>query len=129
MKKKAIWTIIFIVYLAVVFTLCLVNFGPMDDMPSKIAGIDTDKIVHFLMFAPFPFLCYKVFHRCEGKPYNLVGFVLLALVIGLLLGGGIELLQGAVGRNTDIMDFRADALGIGCCCVGLLIYSAVSRKW
>lgn len=38
---------------------------------------------------------------------------LLALLIGVLFGGLIELLQPLTGRHGDVLDLLADAVGVG----------------
>jgi len=127
--KKVIYRILFFLYLAAIITLCLMQFNPSDELPKKLLGIEIDKVVHFIMFAPFPFLFWQAFHKRVGKPYRLVACILIALSLGLLLGGGIEILQGFVHRCPDLKDFRADAIGLFTTSVGILIYSAVSKNW
>ena len=53
-KQKIAFRILFFLYIAAVLYLC---FGRFDNAPSielNLWGIPTDKIVHFLMFFPFP---------------------------------------------------------------------------
>lgn len=127
--KKIVYRILFVLYLAAVFTLCLMQFDPSSELPRTFLGIEMDKIVHFVMFMPFPFLFWQAFHKRQGKPYTLVGCILLALTFGLIMGGGIEILQGLVRRCPDIRDFRANALGLLVTCMGILVYSARTKQW
>ena len=60
--------ILFAVYLAAVLVLCFGKFPSSEDVPKYLWGIPTDKIVHFLMFLPFPVLAYLAFDRYPGKP-------------------------------------------------------------
>ena len=64
-----------------------------------------DKAEHALAFLGLTFWFGGLLSRAR---YPVIAFVML------LLGGGIELAQGAMnwGRDEDIMDFLADAVGI-----------------
>lgn len=93
-------------------------------------GFPRDKVLHFLMFLPFPMLMYLAFHKAVGKPWSLILFLAFAIVTGALAGGAIELIQKATGyRSCDIADFRADCIGLFAGSLITLIYAAISKKW
>ena len=128
------WRIFFrwmlIVYLIGVALLCLLNLSNLGGMPQTIFGFPSDKVAHFLMYVPLPLLAYWGFYVKRGKPMRIVGFLLIIMTAGMVLGGGIELLQGLSGyRSCDILDFRADCLGLAVSVFGILLYSAFSRNW
>ena len=122
--------ILMLVYAAMVCVLCFMRPGNGVDMSGEWLGIATDKIAHFFLFLPFPVLMYMAFHRHKGKPVRLVLFLVLTLLIGAAAGAGIELIQLGTGyRSCDIMDFRADCIGLLCGSIAVMTYGAVSRKW
>lgn len=129
-KTIVISRILMSVYAATVCILCFMRLGNGIDMGSEWLGIPKDKIVHFFLFLPFPVLMYMAFHRHKGKPDRLVLFLLLSILIGAAAGAGIELLQMTTGyRSCDIMDFRADCIGLLCGSIAVMTYGAASRKW
>ena len=107
--------VVFLVYVAVVAWLCFGKLSTIPHVPRKIWGIATDKIVHFLMFLPFPILGTIAFDfRSWWRP--LAFTTLMANVIAF----SFEKLQSIITshRITDSADLNANFLGIT---VGLLI--------
>ncbi|MBO8456500.1 MAG: VanZ family protein [Bacteroidetes bacterium] len=132
MKNKTIIIarILLLVYAAMVCLLCFMRLGNGIDMSSEWLGIPKDKIAHFFLFFPFPILMYAAFHMHRSKPVRLILFLLLTLVIGAAAGAGIELIQMTTDyRSCDILDFRADCIGLLCGSILVMIYGAASRKW
>lgn len=75
-----------------------------------------DKLVHFSLFAGFAFLWARV-----GRPR--AGLVLAAgVALAILTELGQEL--PIVGRDADVLDGLADAIGVA---VGLLAFEAIRR--
>ena len=101
-----------------------------DNMNEEWFGIGKDKIAHFLMFLPFPILMYMAFHTHHGNPWRLIIFMTVTILIGAAAGAGIELLQMTTKyRSCDILDFRADCIGLLAGSFLVMTYAAVSRKW
>lgn len=123
MKKRALHICLFIGYLIGLAWLCFGKFDSVDtSIPLDILGIPTDKIVHFLMFFPFPLLCWLVFRGISRKPWHSVAMVLLIFVAGCLIAAGTELGQGyTTYRTPDGNDFFADALSLALASVVALI--------
>ncbi len=93
-------------------------------------GIETDKIIHFILFLPYSFLVYYAFHTRRGKFLGFVLFLILATIIGAMLGGVIELVQQQLGyRSCDILDFKADCYGILVSDVIIILIGAITKKW
>ena len=59
--NKTIARIVFLLYLAVLMYLCFGKFQGIPQAPHGFFGIEGDKVVHFLMFLPFPILSYFAF--------------------------------------------------------------------
>lgn len=127
MKNNLIFKILLILYLATVAWLCFGHFDNVSDVPKAFWGIPTDKIVHFLMFFPFPVLCFLAFDRFTTKWWHSLLFAGAVFFTGCLIAGGTELGQMQTGyRSGDIADFCADALALGLS--SLLVFIVDIRK-
>lgn len=129
-KSKIIFIILFILYLAALGFVFFANL----DFGAKAAGtwlgIPKDKVIHFFLFLPYPILMYMVFHDSKGKPSGFISFMILVIIIGAVIAGGTEIIQGKTGyRSADIMDFRADCLAIFVSSFFVTLYGAISKKW
>ena len=106
--------ILFGVYLVAVAWLCFGHFDNTPNIPWSVWGIPSDKIVHFFLFLPFPFLAYFAFNRYSEKFWT----ALLCTVAGFLAGGlfaaGTEIGQARLTtwRSGDPDDFKADLLAL-----------------
>lgn len=106
-------------YLAAIAYLCLWNFQNLPQVSRTFFGLETDKIVHFLMFLPYPILLYYSIGKRFTKHYRAILFILLIFVSGCAIAAVTEILQGQTEyRCADIKDFRADAISLA---VGSLI--------
>ncbi len=117
MKRTIIFRLLTLLYLVAIAVLCFANFSSMPDVQKSFLGIPTDKIVHFLMFIPFPVLAYWSF---SPKRITIVKMLLMLAAIfaaGCLIAWGTEYVQGKLPyRKMDMTDFKADRIGlaIGC---------------
>ena len=121
-KRKVIGLILFLIYLGFVAWCC---FGYFDDLPKPkqfILGIPLDKIVHFLMFVPFPFLCYMAFGPERGESWKSVLTIFLAFLAGCLVAAGTEIGQSFTSHRTaDPKDFIADAVALAVASLAALV--------
>ena len=112
-RRRVIGLILFLIYLGVVAWCC---FGYFEDLPKPkqlILGIPIDKIVHFLMFVPFPFLCYMAFGPGRDRPWKTTLAILLSFLAGCLVAAGTEIGQSFTSHRTaDPKDFMADAVAL-----------------
>ena len=113
MKRTTLFKILTLLYLVAVAVLCFANFSSLPKAPRHILGFDADKVVHFLMFFPFPLLAYFSF------PLNKRGLVFTFFAIVLIFGVGCglagitEYVQSKLPyRKMDAADFNADMLGL-----------------
>ncbi len=75
--------------------------------------VGADKVVHAIMFGGLTFcILVDVWRKKRFNQPSKIEFV-YATISSVLLGGLIELVQGAagLGRDAEIMDFVADGLG------------------
>lgn len=116
---KTFWRIskiiLFLAYVAVVAWLCFGTFKPDSSIPRTIFDIPTDKVVHFLMFLPFPILGTIAFDfRSWWRTLSVM------TILANLAAFTFEQLQSRITtiRITDPTDLNANFLGIS---LGLLI--------
>ena len=109
------------VYIATLLVLCFGDFSGIQAPAEDILGLPFDKLVHFMMFLPFPFIFSQAF--VQGKsPW--AGFA-VTLAAGLLLAAATELGQTYLTstREGNGADFLADAVSLTLCSAALLLHS------
>ena len=105
--------IAFVVYLVAVAVLCFAKFPESEDAPMELWGIPFDKIVHFLMFFPFPLLAYLAFDRYAAKPGRSLLGTAVTFLAGAAFAAFTELVQSRLSyRSGDPADFKADLVAI-----------------
>lgn len=121
--------ILLVLYLAALCMLCFGNFSNAPKVQPSFFGIPTDKIVHFLMFFPFPILVYFAFNRYGGKRlWQLLG-VLITFLTGAGMAIGTELIQGLITyRSKDVRDFRADCIALAAASIIILLFVLLRRS-
>ena len=105
--------ILLALYLAAIGYLCFGHFSSIPRVQPSFFGIPTDKIVHFLMFFPFPILVYFAFNLYgEKRLWKLLG-ILFTLLTGIGIAIGTELGQGLTKyRSADVTDGMADSIAL-----------------
>ena len=130
-KTYIIVTALFLVYIAAVLCLCLLNLSDKTpELPKYFLGIPMDKIAHFLMFFAYPatgwlMLTYnKTLKMRQGFTFPVL------LITGLLFAAFTETAQGlfTTYREPDNMDFVADAIGILSCTFFIWAFQKPIRK-
>lgn len=96
-----LWAVRLAALVAALATLWLA-FEPQGDGPGLIPW---DKAGHFLSFFVMTLLLSLALPRVSR------GILILVLIIA---GGGIEIVQGYIGRDADWKDWIADIAGIAC---------------
>lgn len=102
---------------------------PGDYVPHLITfkeWMSPDKILHIFLFAGLVFLSLRSFmmqYKIMHQRLIYVG----VLLVSISIGGITELMQNYLltGRNGNVYDFGADALG---CLTGLFIFNLVKQK-
>ena len=98
-------------------------------MPKELWGIPIDKVVHFLMFFPFPLLAYLAFDRYREKRWSALPWAAIAFLGGSAFAAFTEMVQSRLSyRSGDPADFRADALALGAGTVIVLIVILFKHK-
>ena len=113
-RLKNIYIVTFCLYLTAVGLLCFMKPSTLPDIGIiTLFGIPVDKIVHFLMFLPYPILAGLVFiDKDRHMIVNLFTLILLATV-GIGIAYGTEVVQlYSEYRSYEVADFHADLKGI-----------------
>ena len=106
--------ILFAIYLVALAFLCFGDFSDIPSVQRDFWGIAMDKIIHFLMFLPFPFLAYLAFNRYATKHPRVILWIFVAFFAGIVLAAGTEIGQALLTawRTGDPADFQADLIGL-----------------
>ena len=124
--RAIIFRILTILYIVAVAWLCFANFSKAPQMPRTLFGLPIDKVVHFLMFFPFPVLFYFAFCRPSSKAWHGILLTFSILILGGLFAAGTEYVQGFLPyREADASDFLADSLAL---CLSSIIVLLIALK-
>lgn len=117
-----------VLYLVAVCILCFGHFTSTPKVQPSFLGIPTDKIVHFLMFFPFPILVYFAFdYYGQKRHWKFLG-VAFTLLAGEAIALGTELGQGLTTyRNKDPWDLLADSIALVVASLVVLILVLLKR--
>lgn len=122
-RRQLIWArILSVLYLVAVAVLCFARFPESEDVPKDLLGIPMDKLVHFLMFFPFPLLAYLAFDRYRGKRGISVLRAAVAFLGGCAFAACTEWIQSRLPyRSGDPADFQADFIALAASSIVILI--------
>jgi len=114
-KQIILFRVLFFLYIAAVLVLCFARFDNNPDIPRSFLGIPMDKLVHFLMFFPFPILAFLAFDQYTNSIPASLAFFGITLLVGCLLAVGTEWGQSTFTdyRCGDRKDLLADFLALG----------------
>ncbi len=128
-KRFNIFKVIFIIYIIGLCFCCFWNFRGSIDLGDDWWGLPKDKVLHFMLFFPFPFIAYMAFPKVSDTARKYLKFSILIFVAGAATGALIEIVQGWSGyRSCDMLDLAADCCGLAAAIVCLQTYEAFFRK-
>lgn len=111
--KTILSRILFFLYLVAIAFLCFMHPDKMPEVQRYIFGIRTDKVVHFLMFLPFPILMYLAYDHLTDKVWRAFLFAAVSFLLGAIVAAGTEYGQSLLPyRTMDLADFKADLLAL-----------------
>ena len=113
-KLRILYITAFCIYLAAVGVLCFIRPSSLPEMEIKtFLGLPIDKVLHFLMFLPYPVLSGLVFINREQKIPGITAIMLILAITGIGVAYGTEMIQAQTEyRSYEIADFYADMTGI-----------------
>lgn len=113
-RKRYIWLVILFIYICSVAYLCFMKPDEIPTIDPFLWGIPIDKLAHFAMFFPYPFLAYAAFQPHGKRRYIHFIVLLIVVIVGAGLAVGTEQIQGMLEyRSYDIADYMADMIGMG----------------
>ena len=116
LNKRHIWGFILCCYFVAVLVLCLAPPQQIPGLHMAFWGIPADKIIHFLMFFPYPAIAYIAFRPAEGRKWRHILVLLAVFCAGIGIAMGTEMLQSlSKYRSYELTDFYADVFGMECC--------------
>ena len=120
----------FILYLGVVLWCCFGNFQSLPDVPQEYFGIPTDKIVHFLMFCPFPILAYFAFDFHSKTVRSSLLFAATVFIIGCIFAAATEIGQAKLTtwRSGDPTDLIADISALALASIAVIIFDRIKQR-
>lgn len=114
-RTQRIWARVLLgVYVLAILVLCFANFSSVPKVQDEILGIPTDKLVHFLMFLPFPFLAYFAFDKHTETVRSTLAFTAICFLAGCAFAAVTEYGQAylTTWRNGDPKDFVSDIVAL-----------------
>ena len=113
-RLKVLSIFAFCIYLTAVAVLCFIRPSSLPEMDIKtFLGIPIDKILHFIMFLPYPVLSGMVFISKEQKRHTVIATLFILALTGIGVSYGTEMIQSHTDyRSYEIADFYADIAGI-----------------
>lgn len=131
-RLKGISVIVFCIYLAAVAVLCFIRPSRLPEMDIRtFLGIPIDKVLHFLMFLPYPVLSAIVFISREQNRTAVTATLFILVLTGIGVAYGTEMIQAHTDyRSYEIADFLADIAGIAAGTVitaSCLIYTRLKK--
>lgn len=123
-KYKKAYISLFAIYMAAVAALCFLRPDSLPEVgKDTFLGIPIDKIMHFMMFFPFPVLSGMVFLDRDRRIVSNIATILILAAAGAGVAYGTEILQAHTGyRSYEIADFYADLIGISAGAIAAMTY-------
>jgi VanZ family protein len=117
-----------IIWVVVILILTCIPGTSFPQIPRFLDLFQPDKLVHVFLFMVLVYLLLIGFQRqLQMTRANRIS-VLIALNIGIFIGGTTELLQGTglvIGRHCSVYDFIANVAG---CFLGWWIFVLIKRN-
>ncbi len=128
LDDKRIYRILLLLYIGAVVMLCLMNPESLPSVERLYFGLPADKIVHFIMFFPYPVLAGLSFMHQDFSILRNLTILLVLVVAGAGMAYGTEVLQGQTGyRSYDLTDFAADMTGMASGIAVTLIFTIIQK--
>lgn len=126
-KRKHFFIALFCIYIVAVILLCVIRTDSMPEMPRNLFGIPMDKVVHFIMFLPFPILGYIAFHNLGIGLWREIAVLFTLIVLGVVFAYSTERLQALTDyRSYEMADFFSDLTGIAA--GGIMVIAYIIRQ-
>ena len=126
---RYIAVLLFLVYLSLVGFLCFANPEGYPSVDFSFYGIPGDKIIHFLLFTPYPVLAYLILDKTGRSFLKDFASIVAIFISGALIAYGTEKIQGMTEyRSFEKWDLVADIAGLMSSSFLLFMYSIIRRR-
>ena len=121
--RRHIALIFLCLYLTALGFLCFADPQNYQSPSFSLWNIPADKIVHFIMFAPYPVLTFITVDIQSCRIVKRMGILILVLFSGAALALGTEIVQGTTEyRSFELWDLAADIAGMLASTIALAAY-------
>ena len=130
-RRQRIWArILLAAYLLAILVLCFANFSSVPKVKDTLFGIQMDKIVHFLMFCPFPILAYFAFDFHSKTVRSSLLFAATVFIIGCIFAAATEFGQAKLTtwRSGDPTDLIADISALALASIAVIIFDRIKQR-
>lgn len=112
-RERIISVVIFCLYMMAVGYTCFATPEEVPQLPEYWLEIHVDKLIHFIMFAPFPLFAYQVFKHDKTSFSTRMLILSLIVVAGFVAAIGTEIIQSTLEyRSSEVGDIYADMVGL-----------------
>ena len=128
-SNRILARIILVVYLGLIAFACFGQFENLPRIKSPLLGMLNDKLVHFILFFPLPFLMWLAFDKYTTKAWHSLLFVTGAFLAGCVIAAATEVGQYYTGhRSAEALDFFADTLAMAICSLIVFILDIAKQE-
>lgn len=129
-RLRIFFRILFFLYIGLLVYLCFGHFSSLPHVSRTLWGFPTDKVVHFLMFFPFPVLAFLAFDRYTETLPQTLGFAGGTFLVGCLMAMGTEVGQARLTnhRMGEFQDFTADVLALSISTLIVIVWDLLKQR-
>ncbi len=122
-RTRIISIVIFCLYIMAVGYTCFAKPDEIPQLSDFWLKMHVDKLIHFIMFAPFPPLAYQVFQYDKVSLSARLLILSLIVIAGFGVAVGTERIQAILDyRSSEVGDLYADALGLAAGCLSTALF-------
>lgn len=126
-RRQQIAFILLCIYIIAICLLCIIDFSNFPTKDIQWGDFPIDKLIHFLMFLPFPILAFATLEDKKMDMVKSLIHLVIIFCIGLLLAFSTEVIQRFTEtRRFELMDFAAD--GAGLLLSSIIIFIIIYKK-
>ena len=116
-------------YPVAVAFLCFAKPEDVPQLPTSWFGLPADKVGHFIMFFPYPFLAYMVINGDNISIVRKLSILVVILCLGAGLAMGTEKIQALLEyREASTDDFIADLAGMASGALIIVLFLTRNKK-
>ena len=128
-SNRILARVFLVIYLGLIAFACFGHFDNVFGSSPDFLGIPKDKLAHFLMFFPLPFLMWLALDKYTTKAWHSLLFAAGAFLVGSLIAAATEIGQYYTGyRSAEALDFFADTLAMAICSLIVFVLDIAKQE-